>query len=131
MATGRMKNRLSFAFEGFYEKIKETLESARNRSYRAVNSEMVQAYWLIGRTIVEEELEGGPRADYGARLLLSLSKRLTADYGKGFDESNLRNMRMFFLRYKNRDALRPELSWTHYRILMRNEGKISMGVLLG
>jgi predicted nuclease of restriction endonuclease-like (RecB) superfamily len=121
MATGEMKNTLSSAFEGFYNKIKEILESARNRSYRAVNFEMVQAYWEIGRTIVEEEQEGGRRADYGAKLILRLSERLTVDYGKGFDESNLRNMRMFFLRYKNRDALRPELSWTHYRILMRIE----------
>jgi predicted nuclease of restriction endonuclease-like (RecB) superfamily len=116
-----MKKTLKPSFENFYDKIKEILESARNRSYRAVNFEMVQAYWEIGRTIVEEEQNGGSRADYGSRLLLSLSDRLTVDYGKGFDESNLRNMRMFYLRYQKRDALRPELSWTHYRILMRVE----------
>ncbi|MGB8489457.1 MAG: PDDEXK nuclease domain-containing protein [Bacteroidales bacterium] len=116
-----MKKALTPSFENFYDKIKEILESARNRSYRAVNFEMVQAYWEIGHTIVEEEQNGGSRADYGTRLLLSLSNRLTVDYGKGFDESNLRNMRMFYLRYQKRDALRPELSWTHYRILMRVE----------
>lgn len=116
-----MKKSLSSSFEGFYDKIKEILESARNRSYRAVNFEMVQAYWEIGRTIVEEEQDGEERADYGSRLLLSLSDRLTKDYGKGFDESNLRNMRLFYMRYQKRDALRPELSWTHYRILMRIE----------
>jgi len=116
-----MKYTLSPAFESFYDKIKDILESARNRSYRAVNIEMVQSYWEIGRTIVEEEQEGGPRTDCGSKLLLNLSDRLTLDYGKGFDESNLRNMRMFYLQYQKRDALRPELSWTHYRILMRIE----------
>jgi len=116
-----MKKALTPSFENFYDRIREILESARNRSYRAVNFEMVQAYWDIGRTIVEEEQNGGSRADYGTGLLLSLSDRLTVDYGKGFDESNLRNMRMFYLRYQKRDALRPELSWTHYRILMRVE----------
>jgi predicted nuclease of restriction endonuclease-like (RecB) superfamily len=117
----KMKKALTPSFENFYDRIREILESARNRSYRAVNFEMVQAYWDIGRTIVEEEQNGESRADYGSGLLLSLSDRLTVDYGKGFDESNLRNMRMFYLRYQKRDALRPELSWTHYRILMRVE----------
>ena len=126
-----MKKTLTPSFENFYDKIKEILESARNRSYRAVNFEMVQAYWDIGRTIVEEEQNGSSRADYGSRLLLSLSDRLTVDYGKGFDESNLRNMRMFYLRYQKRDALRPELSWTHYRILMRVEEEPTREFYLG
>jgi predicted nuclease of restriction endonuclease-like (RecB) superfamily len=116
-----MKNALTPSFENFYGRIKEILKTARINAYRAVNFAMVQAYWDIGGTIVEEEQKGGRRADYGSGLLLSLSERLTADYGKGFDESNLRNMRMFYLRYQKRDALRPELSWTHYRILMRVE----------
>jgi len=126
-----MKYTLSPAFESFYDKIKDILESARNRSYRAVNIEMVQAYWEIGRTIVEEEQEGGRRADYGSKLLLNLSDRLTLDYGKGFDESNLRNMRIFYLQYQKRDALRPELSWTHYRILMRIEKESAREFELG
>lgn len=120
-----MEKSLSSSFDSFYGKVREILESARNRSYRAVNLEMVQAYWEIGRSIVEEEQDGGSRADYGSRLLITLSERLTADYGKGFDESNLRNMRTFFLRFQMRDALRHELSWTHYRILMRIEGESS------
>lgn len=116
-----MNKAITPSFESFYNKVKEILESARNSAYRAVNFAMVQAYWEIGRTIVEEEQNGGSRADYGSRLLLGLSDLLTVDYGKGFDESNLRNMRMFYLRYQKRDALRPELSWTHYRLLMRVE----------
>lgn len=118
-----MEKSLSSSFDNFYSKVSEILELARNRSYRAVNFEMVRAYWEIGRSIVEEEQEGDSRADYGSRLLLSLSRRLTADFGKGFDESNLRNMRTFYLKFQMRDALRHELSWTHYRILMRIESE--------
>ncbi len=88
---------------------------------RSVNYEMVQAYWLIGREIVEEEQKGRARAEYGSKLLKQVSIRLTDDFGAGFDESNLRNMRHFYTMYQKRDALRHGLSWTHYRILMRVE----------
>ena len=114
-----MKKVVAHSFESFYGKVKKILETARNSAYRAVNFAMVQAYWEIGRIIVEEEQKGVSRAQYGSSLLLSLSDRLTTDYGKGFDESNLRNIRKFYLKHQKRDALRPELSWTHYRILMR------------
>lgn len=117
----KMKKSLSSSFDSFYGRVREILESARSNAYRAVNFVMVQAYWEIGRTIVEEEQKGDSRADYGIGLLISLSNRLTVDYGKGFDESNLRNMRIFYMRFPKRDALRHELSWTHYRILMRVE----------
>ncbi len=80
---------------------------------------MVVAYWHIGREIVEEEQIGKSRAGYGEAILKKLSEKLTADFGKGFDESNLRNIRHFYLTYPKCDALRHELSWTHYRILMR------------
>ncbi len=116
-----MKNNFPSAFEGLYNKVKEILESARNRSYRAVNFEMVQAYWNIGRTIIEEEQEGRERAEYGKYLLANLSIRLTADYGKGFDDRNLAYMRQFYRAFPNMNAVRSELSWTHYRILMRVE----------
>jgi predicted nuclease of restriction endonuclease-like (RecB) superfamily len=116
-----MDKKIVPSLERLYNDVRSIIETARANAYRAVNFSMVQAYWEIGRTIVEKEQEGGSRADYGSRLLISLSDRLTADYGRGFDESNLRNMRMFYLRYQKRDALRPELSWTHYRILMRVE----------
>ena len=80
---------------------------------------MVVVYWHIGREIVEEEQKGKSRAGYGEAILKRLSEKLTADFGKGFDESNLRNIRYFYLCYPKRDALRHKLSWTHYRILMR------------
>ena len=70
---------------------------------------------------MEEEQIGKTRAEYGKHLLKNLAARLTVDFGKSFDESNLRNMRKFYLIFPKRDALRPELSWTHYRLLMRIE----------
>ena len=107
--------------DDLFSRIRLILESARTNIARTVNFEMVQAYWLIGREIIEEEQVGKKRASYGTGLLLSLSEKLMSEYGKGFDESNLRNIRHFYLSFPNRDALRHELSWTHYRILMRIE----------
>jgi len=102
-----------------YDRIRKIIEAARGNIARTINSEMVMAYWQIGREIVEEEQKGSARARYGQQLLKDLSARLSEDFGKGFDASNLRNIRSFYLTYPKRDALRHELSWTHYRILMR------------
>ncbi|MFH0772508.1 MAG: PDDEXK nuclease domain-containing protein [Candidatus Omnitrophota bacterium] len=107
--------------QGIYDRIRRIIEDARGNIARAVNTEMVTAYWQIGKVIVEEEQRGKSRAGYGEEVLEKLSVRLTADFGRGFDESNLRNIRYFYLSYPKRDALRHELSWTHYRILMRVE----------
>jgi len=104
-----------------YTKIRKIIEAARGNVARVINSEMVAAYWQIGREIVEEEQKGSARAKYGQQLLKDLSARLSEDFGKGFDASNLRNIRSFYLTYPKCDALRHELSWTHYRILMRIE----------
>ena len=104
-----------------YNRIRKIIEAARANIARTINSEMVMAYWQIGREIVEEEQKGSARAKYGQQLLKDLSARLSEDFGKGFDASNLRNIRSFYLTYPICDALRHELSWTHYRILMRIE----------
>jgi predicted nuclease of restriction endonuclease-like (RecB) superfamily len=101
-----------------YGQIKEILTSARNRAYSAVNFAMVEAYWLVGKQIVETQ-GNTERAEYGEYLLKFLSERLTQDFGKGFDMSNLRNIRHFYLTFPIRDALRHELGWTHYRLIMR------------
>ena len=116
-----MTESLSPSFEIFYIKIKEILETARIRVYSTANHEMVLAYWQVGNAILEEEQKGRIRAEYGKHLIIELASKLTADYGKGFDDSNLRNMRKFYMTFQKRDALRPELSWTHYRLLMRVE----------
>ena len=107
--------------ESTYQTIKEVLEQARAQSNRAVNFAMVQAYWNIGRIIVEEEQKGKTKADYGKQLIAELAKRLKADFGKGFDQSNLWHMRSFYLAFPILDAVRRELTWTHYRLLLRVE----------
>lgn len=101
--------------------IRELIASARQHVVQTVNSTMVQTYWHIGRLIVEEEQQGESRAVYGKQQLQRLSGELTREFGKGFDVTNLRNMRAFYQAFPNRDALRPELSWTHYRTLLRIE----------
>jgi len=106
---------------GIYHQIREILIQARSRALRAVNAEMVACYWEIGRLIVEEEQQGEKRAEYGKRLIRDLSKRLSEEFGKGFDRTNLQHMRVFYLGFSNCDALRRELSWTHYRLLLRVE----------
>jgi predicted nuclease of restriction endonuclease-like (RecB) superfamily len=104
-----------------YERIKTILSEARAGAYRAINAAMVAAYWEIGRVIIEQQQQGQPRAEYGKGLLVELSQRLTTDFGRGFDRTNLQQMRAFYLAYQIRDALRRELSWTHYRLLLRVE----------
>ena len=107
---------------GFYQGIKEILTEARNKVYRTANFAMVEAYWEIGKSIVEEQ-GGEERAEYGASLIKELSKQMTRDFGKGFTVANLKNMRQFYLTFPKGYALRSELSWTHYRLLMRVENE--------
>ena len=83
---------------------------------------MVEDYWQIGKSIVEEQ-NGEERAEYGTGLLKELSNQMTRDFGKGFTVANLKNMRQFYLTFPNSYALRSELSWTHYRLLMRVENE--------
>ncbi len=161
---------------GLYKNIKYIIETARNYSYNAVNFAMVQAYWNIGRKIVEEEQKGKTKADYGDFIINELSVKLTNEYGKGFDSRNLFYMKQFYLTFPIVNALRSqsmlllngkvnavrsqskkrtkshamrdqserntnsyvlnsqsgfvinndlrnELTWTHYRLLMRVESK--------
>ncbi|WP_130423923.1 DUF1016 N-terminal domain-containing protein [Edaphobacter modestus] len=97
------------------------MQNARQRALRAVDAVQVQTCWEIGRHIVEFEQGGAARAEYGARLLQTLASSLAAEFGRGFDASNLRYMRLFYQAFPIRDALRHELSWTHYRALLRVE----------
>ena len=99
----------------------ELIRQARQKALRAVDTLQVQTCWQIGRHIVEFEQEGAERAAYGKRLLPTLAKLLTREFGKGFDTTNLRHMRGFFIAFPICDALRRELSWTHYRLLLRVE----------
>ena len=106
----------------FYNEIKSILVNARNKVYHTANFAMVEAYWNIGKKIIEEQ-GGKDTAEYGQGLLEELSKQMTKDFGKGFTVVNLKNMRQFYLIFPNGYALRSELSWTHYRSLMRVENE--------
>ncbi|MCK5851216.1 MAG: hypothetical protein KAH23_09900 [Kiritimatiellae bacterium] len=103
------------------QNIRHIINQARLEVKQTVNFTMVLAYWGIGRLIIEDEQAGQKRADYGKQQLKLISQQLTQEYGKGFDITNLRNMRRFYLSFPKRDAVRPELSWTHYRVLIRLE----------
>jgi predicted nuclease of restriction endonuclease-like (RecB) superfamily len=100
----------------------ELIRQARRQALRAVDHIQVHTCWELGRHIVEFEQGGADRAAYGQRLLPLLAESLTVEFGKGFDASNLRYMRLFFHAFPIRDALRHELSWTHYRTLLKVEG---------
>ena len=102
-----------------YKEISSILRTARANAYKTVNFAMVTSYWSIGQVIVEYEQNGNERAEYGKAVLGGLSKKLAAEFGKGFDESNLCYMRLFYQTFKNCDALRHELTWSHYRMLLR------------
>ncbi|MCW4470247.1 PDDEXK nuclease domain-containing protein [Flavobacterium sp. MFBS3-15] len=115
------------------QRISELLTEARGRIVQSVNHTMVLTYYEIGRMIVHEEQNGNERADYGKQLIKTLSIKLTADFGKGFSQRNLEQMRQFYLVYSKAQTLSAEseednkpvrkfqLSWSHYLKLMRIE----------
>jgi len=107
--------------KSFIEEIKGILSRAKQTAVTAVNSAMVFAYWEIGKRIVEEEQKGEERAAYGKNLLDNLAESLSEDFGKSFDARELRRIRQFYLSFPIRDTVRPELSWSHYRLLIRIE----------
>jgi predicted nuclease of restriction endonuclease-like (RecB) superfamily len=101
-----------------YAEIRDILAKARGKAIAAVNFAMVEAYWHIGRIIVEKQGDA-ERAPYGDKFMEELSRRLTAEFGPGFTLANVRNMRQFYQTFPIRYALRSELGWTHYRALLR------------
>lgn len=103
-----------------YEFSRELILNSRKLVYQTANFAMVETYWHIGQKIVEEQ-GGTERAKYGDELIEDLSKRLTADFGKGFTVRNLWAMRQFYIQFPILHAVRAELSWTHYRSLIRVE----------
>jgi predicted nuclease of restriction endonuclease-like (RecB) superfamily len=105
-----------------FSDIRMVLNSARQKAFTAVNATMVEAYWNIGRLIVEKQ-GGEERAVYGDGLIIGLSKQLTAEYGRGYTITNLKYMRQFYLIFSKSHALRDQLSWTHYRLIMRVENQ--------
>lgn len=103
--------------------IRDILNEARTKLQSTVNTAMVQAYWNIGRLIVEHEQQGKARASYGEYQLKQLSTQLQSEFGKGFYERNLRRMRAFYITFPIWTSVRSELSWTHYRVLIQVENQ--------
>lgn len=116
-------NKTIYAKNNLYLDIKNILQTARDKSYREVNFIMVEAYWNIGKQIVVQEQNGDDKAQYGAYLIKNLSKQLTLDFGKGFSKQNLWNMRQFYNYFPILSAVRRELSWTHYKMILRVENQ--------
>ena len=106
----------------YINEIKKILINARQKAYTAVNSAMVEAYWKIGRRIVEEEQSGRERAEYGKEIIKNLSKELTEEFGKGFGERNIRNIRQFYVLFSDYEKWKSvisKLTWTHIQKVLR------------
>ena len=116
-----MENNDMIQYDNIYDEIRETLLNSRSQAYSAVNFALVQAYWHIGRIIVEHEQDGQERAAYGKAVLQELSVRLTEEFGKGFSVRTLQQTKQFYLTFPNTNALRSQLTWTHYRLLLKVE----------
>lgn len=105
--------------DNLWLKVRELINGARNKIYSQINTTTVHTYWHIGRLIVEEEQQGEKRASYGQAIIASLANKFTEAGEKGFGVANLGHMRNFYVQFPNYDALRRELSWTHYRLLLK------------
>ncbi|MFC5284796.1 PDDEXK nuclease domain-containing protein [Pedobacter alpinus] len=102
--------------------IKQILAQARQKTYQAINTAMVLAYWQIGQRIVLEEQSGNERADYGKALIKTISQELTAEFGKGFSERNIRNFRHFYLVFSEVEkwqTVSAKLSWSHFQLVLK------------
>lgn len=113
-----MSDAIARADAAVYDSVRSTLEGARRKAAVAVNDAMVEAYWEVGRQIVEAQ---GDRAEYGKHLMEYLSERLTKEFGKGYDKRNLHYMKQFYVAFPIVNTLCSQLSWSHYRLLMRVE----------
>lgn len=105
--------------DSLYENIKDIIDRARENVYKTVNSETLKGYWEIGRYIVEDEQHGKKRATKGHAVIKKLSEKLSLEYGSGFTTTNLKYMRQFYIMFPKSHALSANLSWTHYRIILK------------
>ena len=106
----------------YINEVKEILKNARQKAYTAINSAMVEAYWKIGRRIVEEEQSGRERAEYGKEIIKNLSKELTEEFGKGYSYRTLREIRQFYLMFSDFEKWRTvsaKLTWSHFQKVLR------------
>jgi len=105
--------------DDLYVSIKDIIQTARDTVYKQVNFMMVEAYWNIGKQIINEEQNGNDRAQYGKKIIKELSAKLTNDFGKGFSARNIRNMRQFYLIFQKWQTVSAKLSWSHYQLIIR------------
>ncbi|AMA49410.1 MULTISPECIES: PDDEXK nuclease domain-containing protein [Flavobacterium] len=106
----------------YIQEIKQILSQARQKTYQAINTAMVEAYWNIGRKIVEEEQNGKERAQYGKEIIKTISIELTREFGKGFSERNIRKYRQFYQTFPEIEiwpTLSAKLNWSHFELIMR------------
>ncbi len=109
--------------DSLFDRVSFIIDETRNKIAYSVNHAMVEAYWKIGKEIIEEEQHGDQRAEYGKSIIDNLSKELTKKYAKGYSTRNLWVIRQFYLTYQILHSLRAELSWTHYRLLLKIDNK--------
>ncbi len=112
-------------YKALIEKIGSVYNQAKTNVISAVNMEMLNSYWQIGKYIVEYEQKGKDKAEYGSELLLKISKDLKTKYGKGFSRSNLSYMRRFYIKYPNRETVSHKLTWSHYFELLKIEDDLA------
>ena len=106
-------------YQNLLSRISDTYTVGQGRAMQAVNRELIETYWRIGRHIVEFEQQGKVRADYGKALLRYLARDLTLRHGKGFSRSNLIRIRQFYLTYPKGATLSHLLSWSHLVELLK------------
>ena len=105
----------------FITEIKDIINRAKQKAYSAINTAMIEAYWLVGRRIVEEEQGGASRAEYGKALLKNLATELMPLYGNTYSVRRVQDYRQFYLYFKDIEIWHsrvPNLTWTHYRELL-------------
>ncbi len=105
----------------FYTEIAAIITNGQKNTYKTINKGVLETYWLVGKHIVEEEQNGKNKAEYGKNIIGFLSEKLTQEFGKGYSEASLRYIRQFYIIFPICHALRDELSWTHYRFLLKVE----------
>lgn len=109
--------------DSLFQSVKEIIRQSREKVFRIANSTLLLTYWQIGKLIVEDEQQGKERAEYGKYTLKKLSEKLTLEFGKGFDYTNLSNMRKFYTAFPIVDTLSQQLSWSHYRLLSSQDNQ--------
>jgi len=112
-------------YKELIENIGSVFNKAKSKIISAINTEMINSYWEIGKNIVEFEQKGKLKAEYGSKLLLTISKDLKLKYGKGFSRSNLSYMRQFYIKYPKRETVSHKLSWSHYFELLKIEDDLA------